>query len=115
VKYTDPSILELQGTFVNTIKVTGRIWDLNWLAAPDADPIEEYLDDIRTFCHESSRIKEDMEDLATAVIAIGDRMNSTDDGVEESCLASYRELRQILTARKHQQNPKYQLNTDEYS
>jgi hypothetical protein len=113
VKYIDPSILELQGTFVDTIKATGRTWDPDWLSALDADHVEEYLDDIYTFCHESSRIQEDMEDLATALIAIGDRMNSTDDGVEKSCLASYRELRQILIARKQQQNPKQQLNTDE--
>jgi hypothetical protein len=113
VKYIDPSILELQGTFVDTIKATGRTWDPDWLSALDADHVEEYLDDIYTFCHESSRIQEDMEDLATALIAIGDRMNSTDDAVEKSCLASYRELRQILIARKQQQNPKQQLNTDE--
>jgi hypothetical protein len=53
-----------------------------------------------------------MEDLVTELIAIGYHMNSTDDGVEESCLASYLELRQILIARKQPQNPKQQLNTD---
>jgi hypothetical protein len=108
VTHADPSILELQGTFVDTIKATGRIWDPNWLSPLDADHVEEYLDDILAFCHESSRIQEDMEDLATSIIAIGDLMISTDEGVEQSCLASYRELRQTL-----QQDPKPQLNTNE--
>lgn len=38
---------------------------------------------------------------------MGDFMISTDEGVEQSILACYRELRQIL-----QQTPKRQLNTD---
>jgi hypothetical protein len=106
--HTDPSILELQGAFVDTVKATGRIWNPDWLSPLDANHVEEYLDDILAFCHESSRVQEDLEDLATSIIAIGDLMISTEEGVEQSCLASYRELRRIL-----QQIPKPQLNTDE--
>ena len=105
--HTDSSILELQGTFVDPIKATSRIWNPNWLSPLEADHVEEYLD-ILAFCHESSWIREDVEDLATSIIAIGDRMISTEEGIEASCLASYRELRRTL-----QQNPKSQLNTDE--
>lgn len=100
ITFTDPNLLNLSGTIVDTIKEFGSLWNPNWLGSLDPQASLKYIYEIRSFCAQSPRIDIEEEETQTARIAISDwgRASELDVDTDVITVDSCRRLRNSFAA-----------------